>query len=190
MKKKTYAAGLSVALCLLFAQSAHAEAETFAKDWAFQDAPNSGWFPGGSAGYDIHVPWAYDLSNGYGNNLWINAKDPTIWNSVNVVFDPGWSEFRGNTEICYVKAWIETGSDAGASAFHGALLDVWDQSNGALLDELEVRPAGPNGYVEQDFTLDVSGAPGGVLMDFGYWGTGTEQWMRVGEVLVGCWNSP
>ena len=25
-------------------------------------------------------------------------------------------------------------------------------------------------------------------MDFGFWGTGTEQWMRVGEVLVTCWN--
>ena len=115
MNKKIYAAGLSAALCLLFAPSAHAQAlQTFARDWAFQDAPNSGWFFGGVAGYDIHVPWARVLGNGYGNDVWINATTPSTWNSVNVVFDPGWSEFRGNTEICDVKAWIETGYATGA----------------------------------------------------------------------------
>jgi hypothetical protein len=37
-------------------------------------------------------------------------------------------------------------------------------------------------------TVDVSASSGTVLMDFGFWGTGSGQWIRVDDVNVTCWN--
>jgi hypothetical protein len=186
MKFGTCMAGvIGAVLPLLVAGRAHAQSlESFNETWGFEDAPNSGWFFGGSAGYDIDKGFAHTGND----NLWINASAVGTWNSVNVEFNPAQLSIGGEGQYeCSWSAWTQTSPN-----FRYGVMNLWNTNAGKVnsgqLDfiwasDLEASAS----YTEQvgNFVLP----PGiiRVLFDFGFWGTGTDQWIRVDDVNVTCW---
>jgi hypothetical protein len=175
------------AAALLFTRSAHAQAfRTTDRFWNFEDAPDSGWFFGGNAGYDNNGC----CSRSGTHNVWARSPVRNTWNSVNVEFTPGVHGWGGNTTTCDVDAWIQTGGIN--HNFSGGIVDVWNieggigGSLGALLGEGYF--SGNGAYHEYKATFDVSKSSGTVLLDFGFWGNGFDQWVQVDDVHVTCWN--
>jgi hypothetical protein len=152
--------------------------QTIHQTWTFEDAPDSGWFFGGNAGYDIGAGFAHTGQD----NVWVNAITKGIWNSVNVSFDPGAAKWGGKVTTCDISAWIQTSPD-----FVGGIMDVWDHWGGTQLAH-EPLPTSPS-WQEQFYHIDVSASSGaGALLVFGFWGTGTDQWLRVDDVSLTCVN--
>jgi hypothetical protein len=186
MNAKTIATGLvAAAFALLVTEQAHAQGfQTVKRQWTFNDAPNSGWFFGGNAGYDIDRGWGFE---GYPNNVWANNWPTGVWNSVNVEFVPGVGAWGGAETTCTVTAEVETSSN-----FVNGLVAVWDVKDGMggpLGAQLGGGSFGAYGnWTEITYDFNVSKSSGTVLLDFGFWGTGTPQWMRIADVTATCWN--
>jgi len=183
MNTKMIATGLAAAaFALLFTGKAHAQEYQTAHDvWNFNNAPNSAWFFGGNAGYDVNKGFGY---GSFPNDVWANNWQKNVWNSVNVEFTPGVAAWGGDTTTCTVTAEIQTSAN-----FVNGIVDVWNIKNGALGAQLGQDYFGASeNYNEVSYTFNVSASSGTVLLDFGFWGTGTPQWMRVADVTATCWN--
>lgn len=183
MKTLSLITGAAVAAISLFAaSSAHAQGfKTTERYWSMEDAPNDGWFFGGHAGTDYGAGFAHTGQN----NLWINNWTKNLWNSVNVTFAPQSGSWGGNTTTCDITAWVQTSPN-----FDGSIA-VWnlhnDGSLGGQLGGQRIFAHSSYTQIEMD-AVDVTAATGTVLMDLGFWGTGTPQWIRVDDVHVVCWN--
>jgi hypothetical protein len=189
MKCRAYVVGLFGAVLPMFvAGRADAQAlQSFDETWDFEDAPNSGWFFGGNAGYDIDKGFAHSGND----NVWINAWEPAIWNSVNVEFNPNQGAIgqgpSPTTTECGWSAWIQTRPN-----FFNGVVNLWNTNAGKVnsgqldfLDGWDIE-ASPS-YTQQTGNFIVPTGVIRVLFDFGFWGSGTAQWIRVDDVNVTCW---
>jgi hypothetical protein len=149
--------------------------------WNFEDAPDSGWWFAGNAGYDIDTGFAHSGKD----NVWVNASDPSIWNAVNTEFYAAQSD--AGAGYCNVSAWIQTSPN-----FVGGELDLWEDRSAGNLRFLNRSALSANTrYTEVTIEdVDVSAAildAKKVLLVFGFWGSGTVQWLRVDDVAVTCY---
>ncbi len=175
-----------VALAISSSRSAHAQIESVNATWNFENAPNSGWFFSGNSGYDINQGHAHSGND----NVWVNATQTNVWNAVNVEFYPG--GYGGSSGYCNVSAFIQTSSN-----FVNGVLNLWADDGGGSLTFLSGgNLAASTSYTKETFNnLGIAGAfqpQAGtwrnVLMDFGFWGTGQDQWVRVDDVSVQCYT--
>jgi hypothetical protein len=181
----------AMAFALAVTPEAHAlevgSLPTLNQTWTFDDAPHSlGVYFDGSAGYDIGKGYGY---NGFANDVAIWAWQPNAWNAINVEFHPHPGEWGGKHTYCDVNAAIQTNPGAFADAY----LDIWEVTKSGPWVQLAHWPIGGTNmaWVAGNLgSVDVSAVTtDDVLMDFGWWGTGSVQWLRADEVQVQCWNA-
>jgi len=117
--------------------------------------------------------------------VWINAWDPSVWNSVNTVFSP--YGFNATNGYCDIDAWIRT-----SATFTNASITLWeDQGSSPLkyLSSYNIYPSTTYSHVSWT-SMDVSDAvhnSKNVYLALGYWGQGSGQWIQVDDVHVECW---
>jgi hypothetical protein len=211
MKKHACIAALAAsAFALLAPGRAHAQAvQSFPrgvlagpKTWTFDDPPSNwlynaanysygGWFF--TPNFDGFKTASYDSNgccseSGIGN-LWARSASAP-WSAVNLVFYPGVWYAGGNYTWCDIDADIRTSTN-----FSGGIMDVWNFEQAPVTELLydswidASSPQDPN-YIPQHWGhVDVSKSTGAVLLDFGFHGTGTDQWLQVDNVQIICFNS-
>ena len=149
--------------------------------WGFEDAPDSGWWFTGNAGYDIDNGFAHSGKD----NVWVNAWKPDVWNAANTEFYAAGSDAHGG--YCNVSAWIQTSAN-----FVNGEMDLWVDETGGNLSFLgKSTLVASESYTQQTFDdLDVTSAirdAKKVLLVVGFWGTAVVQWLRVDDVSVNCY---
>ena len=115
----------------------------------------------------------------------MNNWQPGVWNAVNVATSAGVGEWEGNTTTCYFTVNYETSPN-----FTGGVMDIWDVNyDGTLGARLYDQPLNTQvSPSSQFFVVDATHATTQLIVDFGFWGTGEGQWMRVYSVKQVCNN--
>lgn len=148
--------------------------------WNFENEPNTGWWLGGNAGYGS---WSGAHSGTH--DIWIRNWNPSVWNSANVQISPaGYGATRG---YCDVSWYQRTGS-----TLSGATITAFENLGSSGLSYLDARSLGANGdpWALRSARLTVDRAVNHVnpvILTFGFWGNGSDQWIGLDDVHVECY---
>ena len=166
----------AIALQSAFAPNATAGIQSFSEDF---ESPAPGWFFTGGAGLDANRGLAH---RGQGN-AWVRYTQG--WNAVN-----RWIAVPSNSD-CSLQVWLRMSPNVTA----GYLSVRNDKENRPdhnfdVINERKLVGPGPsnpanNGYSAYTFTFN-SGANSRVLFYVGLWGNGSDGWIQIDDLGLGC----